>query len=168
MSKNEHSISKMNLLSGDIRGKNSPQRPPWAVDESLFDDLCTNCGDCITACPENILTFARGQLPVVNFSFGECAFCAKCEVACKANALDSSINSQPWEIKAVIADSCLSKQKVTCRTCEDQCQFDAIHFKLAVGGVATPEISIQNCNGCGACFALCPTHSISIIQHNQS
>ncbi|MBL7003730.1 MAG: ferredoxin-type protein NapF [Gammaproteobacteria bacterium] len=160
-------ISRKSLLSGDIRGKNVPLRPPWAVDESKFDDLCTNCGDCVTVCPVNILSLGRGRLPVVSFVKGECDFCGECESACKANALDKKVITHTWDLIAKIDDHCLALKKITCRTCEDQCDAGAIKFKLKVGGVATPKISADECTGCGACFAPCPANSIT-IEYNHS
>lgn len=160
--KNTITSSKKKLFSGDIRGLRDPNRPPWAVDESLFDETCTNCGDCIEACPQNILIFARGKLPVVDFTLGECTFCEKCEISCEANALDKFSQSEPWLLKAEITESCLATKKITCRSCEDPCPEDAIQFKLAIGGMATPKIVNEQCTGCGACLASCPSNAISI------
>mgnify|MGYP002135813212 CR=1 FL=1 len=51
---------------------------------------------------------------------------------------------------------------VICRTCGEQCERDAIRFRLAAGGVATPVIDPTRCNGCGRCVAACPVKAVAI------
>ena len=71
-------VSRMQFLRGDFKGKESPLRPPWAITESLFTEICTNCGECISQCPTHIIKQARANFPVVDFSSGECLFCEQC------------------------------------------------------------------------------------------
>jgi ferredoxin-type protein NapF len=68
---------------------------------------------------------------------------------------------QPWSLRAVIdADACVAGRGVECRSCVDPCEQRAICMRLQVGGAAIPEVNISNCNGCGACFAVCPVQAI--------
>lgn len=63
-----------------------------------------------------------------------------------------------------ISDVCLSAKGIVCRTCEEQCDEDAISFKLAIGGVATALVNTSDCTGCGACIAPCPVDAIEFME----
>lgn len=64
---------------------------------------------------------------------------------------------------AQIGAACLSTQGVACRMCEEQCDADAIRFRLAPGGRALPFIALERCDGCGACAAPCPVGAVALI-----
>jgi len=163
---NRTQLERRQLLSGDVAGRALPFRPPWAVPEDIFDDTCTNCGKCIDICPTNILSFGRGKLPVVDLSQNECTFCGKCESVCEPNALINNANDKAWNIIVNFADSCLSVRRVMCRTCSDNCDESAIHFRLEVGGKSTPELLLDKCTGCGACIAPCPADAIQMSRRD--
>ena len=158
-------ISRTQFLRGDYRGADVALRPPWAVNESLFDELCNGCGDCIASCPTSILVKGRAGFPVVNFSKGECEFCANCVVACKTGAIQRTHESGevPWALKAVIGESCVTQEGVICRSCTEQCEPHAIKFHLDVGSVPQPQLDESKCNGCGACVSICPVNAISVV-----
>jgi len=155
-------ISRAQFLRGDFRGDRTAVRPPWAVSEKSFFERCNSCGDCINACPTHILQPARGHFPAVDFKHGECTFCRACLEACHTGALRADIADAPWTVRAVIGDGCLTKHGVICRTCGEQCESRAIRFRPAVGRVSQPELSIEQCNGCGACVAPCPANALSL------
>ena len=152
--------SRRAFLRGRFGDPREPLRPPWAREKRLYRD-CTACGDCIAACPEKILLAGDGGLPEINFTLGACTFCASCSKACSEGIFDPAA-LRPWSYKAKIADHCLAYRKVMCRSCGDYCDRRAIRFKLAVGGFAKPEISLTECNGCGACVATCPTQALEV------
>jgi ferredoxin-type protein NapF len=124
-------------------------------------EACTQCGDCIEACPEKILTTGDGQYPVTDFGRGECTFCGDCAVVCAEGAFVPQ-SSQPWTIRANIKDVCLSRRGITCRTCGDICEPRAITFELKLGGVANPSVDPEKCTGCGACYHPCPVDAIQL------
>ena len=157
-------VSRMQFLQGDFTGRCMVVRPPWAVEESRFIELCSGCGECVNHCPTAILSKGRGGLPVVDFHAGQCEFCAQCVSYCRTGALQSSQSQtdQPWQIKAHFSDQCLAFQSVVCRTCAEQCESQAIVFRLSPGRIPWPELVLSHCNGCGACYAPCPTNAISI------
>ena len=66
------------------------------------------------------------------------------------------------EAVASIAASCFAFRNVTCRSCADACETDAILFRAQVGGQATPEIIAEQCTGCGECRSVCPATAISL------
>lgn len=154
--------ARRQFLGMGLKDKAIPLRPPWAVDEISFLDVCTRCGDCISKCPEHILVpeTAAGY-PRVDFSQGECSLCKACVDVCPSHALNGA-QTEPWQIKAKISDKCLATQQVVCRTCGEMCQSEAIRFTPALGGVSLPAIDLESCIGCGACVAPCPTQAIEV------
>ena len=156
-------VSRRQLLRGQFNAHTQNEiRPPWAKDEALFIDLCSRCGDCITACPEGIISTGSGKFPTVDFRQGECTFCHQCAEVCQHDAFHK--NTGPWNIVANIKDNCLSKIGVICQSCAEVCDHRAIKFKLQVGGVPSISLDTQQCTGCGACIHTCPKNAITPIQ----
>ncbi len=137
-------------------------RPPWALPERDFETICTSCGACPAACPENILISGRGGLPEVDFDNGECTFCAACVEVCEPGALARpEPETRPWMHIVAIAEDCLSLRAITCRACAEMCEPGAISFRLGMNGRADPQLDAALCTGCGACHAPCPVDAIS-------
>lgn len=63
-------------------------------------------------------------------------------------------------LKPSIAQRCLARQRVLCRSCADACEAGAIRFQLVPGGGAMHRLALQACNGCGACVRACPVSAI--------
>lgn len=135
-------------------------RPPWAIAEARFLDLCTACDACVVACPEQVLHRGEGGYPVFEPHSGACVFCRKCVDACDTNALDGE-PARPWAIRAEISSSCLTLNGVTCFSCRDACGETAIRFRPALGG-ARVELDASCCTGCGACLGVCPVSAIAL------
>ncbi len=161
-------ISRMQFLRGDFKAKETPLRPPWSINECLFVEICNNCGDCISQCPTHIIKPARANFPVVDFSSGECLFCAQCVDVCKPQALLKHEHKSPWTITALINEhTCIAYQGVECRSCYDPCDARAIAMPPRRGGISVPVLNTNNCTGCGACFSVCPVQAIT-LNHSQS
>lgn len=157
-------INRMQFLSGDLGGKRLPLRPPWALPESRFTELCTRCGDCLAACEDQLIVEGRGGFPKMDFTRGGCDFCGECEAVCKPAALsrEAEEGGRPWRLKATILGNCLSLNAVICRSCGEACDERAIRFQLETGGVARPLLDREACTGCGECFAVCPVRCITL------
>lgn len=136
-------------------------RLPWLKDAGSFTQDCTRCSDCLNACETHIIVKGDGGFPTIDFSKGECTFCYRCAEACP-ESLFSPEEQLPWQAKAEIQEGCLAHQQVECRSCGDMCEPMAIQFKLSAGRVAMPVINVDECNGCGACVAVCPSSAIRI------
>ncbi|MCP4271503.1 MAG: ferredoxin-type protein NapF [Gammaproteobacteria bacterium] len=138
-------------------------RPPWSVDEYQFVESCQDCKACSETCPENIIQLDSRQQPVLNFHKGECTFCADCISVCEKGALyKATDDALPWNAIVMLNRGCLSEQNTLCRSCGEVCEHEVLRFPLSAGGIVSPEINEEKCNGCGACIAICPTRALEI------
>ncbi|MGL5031266.1 MAG: ferredoxin-type protein NapF [Aeromonas sp.] len=142
-------------------------RPPWAIEESQYLSLCTRCGECIKACPQQLLKPATqkqyaGTLiagtPVLDLTCGQCSYCGSCANACPTGALDLQLGRQR-QTRVLIDASCQAQQGFYCLLCEDACPQHAI--KASGDGV---NINMDACNGCGACGLACLYGAITLIR----
>lgn len=146
-----------------LSGREAPLRPPYALDEAAFLEACDACGDCIAACPENILLSDRLGRPRVDFSTGSCTFCDACAEICTREAFhDARADRAPWTALAEVSQSCLEHRGIACRTCEIGCEAMAISFRPLPGGISRLQIDGERCNGCGACVPLCPVDALKV------
>jgi len=159
-------LSRRTFLGVARQGQGSTLRPPWALPEQGFQERCSRCGDCVSACPTRLLVAGGGGYPEADFNPRRapvgCTFCAACLDVCKTGALSRCDEQAAWSIGAVINGDCLASRQVVCYTCRDTCESDAIQFQWLVGGMAIPLVDSSLCNGCGACLADCPTQAIRV------
>ena len=154
-------VTKRNFFYRKKLQDNSARLPWLKHSHDNFTDLCTRCGQCVDNCETEIIVKGDGGFPQIDFSLGECTFCYRCAKSCP-EPLFLTQQQTPWNIKAIINESCLAYKNVECRSCGEQCDTMAIQFELSIGQVAQPSIEIGACNGCGACVSACPTSSISV------
>ncbi|PVZ82858.1 ferredoxin-type protein NapF [Serratia sp. S1B] len=156
-------LSRRKLLSGQWRRHADAIRPPWSRAASLFVAGCTRCQACIDACETGVLIKGSSGFPEIDFQRAECTFCRQCAEVCEA-PLFYPPQHVPWQQVAAIAAHCLALRGVECRSCQDNCEVQAIRFAPQPGGIAQPRLDVQACTGCGACVASCPVTAITIIQ----
>lgn len=151
--------TRRDLLRGDFRTAGVIlMRPPGA--QPGFGDLCTDCGNCARACPQQIVRRAATGGPVIDFTLNPCSFCGDCARACPTGAL-KVVGQDAWHWRARTLDTCLSRKGIACRACEDACEPRAIRFRLETGGRAIPVLDAKHCTGCGECAATCPAAAIT-------
>lgn len=162
-------ISRRLFLRGKVNTVNYVPvvRPPRSVDQQQFLSLCTRCDDCISACPENIIVHGDGGFPEVDFKQGECTFCNKCAEVCQEDAVQVE-NNNSWQLDVSVNSKCLSLNAIVCRACGDNCEPQAIHFNMKLGGISEPQISLDDCTGCGACMYVCPIDGAIQIKPQES
>ncbi|MBT6096665.1 MAG: ferredoxin-type protein NapF [Rhodospirillaceae bacterium] len=158
------SVSRASLLRGNLFGTKDVVRPPWALPEAEFTDICERCDDCADSCPEGIIEAGPAGFPIITFAIGECTFCGECTDVCRSGAFGPRDNA-PWQVEITVTADCMSAQGVTCRVCEGKCQADAISFPVTgaqFSAAGKPAINVAACNGCGACVGPCPSEAIDL------
>ncbi len=164
-------ISRAQFLRGDLRGRERPLRPPWALAEIDFVEVCDGCGHCIEQCRPGILQPARGRLPVVDFGRGECTFCRACVDHCQPGALslgEEENQRPPWSLELHLGPACVAQQGVVCQICKEQCGEQVFTFKPRIGGTYQMVIASERCSGCGACIAPCPVGALTLRHHSET
>ena len=157
-------VSRRQFLRGNLTGRDSAIRPPWAVAENEFVARCDQCSECVAACPSHLIEAANDGLPFMNFLKGECDFCNACARACATGALvyRDEANQPIWSLAATIESTCIAFNGVVCRTCGEHCETTAIRFVHVVGRGAMPQVDFERCTGCGACVSVCPVKAVSM------
>ncbi|MGU9956456.1 MAG: ferredoxin-type protein NapF [Arenicellales bacterium WSBS_2016_MAG_OTU3] len=156
MSEGLASSSRRRFLFGQRACLPDTVYPPWAYH---LEQNCSRCGDCLNACPQEIISFNEHGFPVVDFHTGECTFCGECADVCADSVFDQSL--PPWALQLDISGACFLHDKVYCRSCGDACPERAIQFHVALGGVTNLVIDADLCTGCGACVSSCPAQAIT-------
>ena len=154
-------LSRRSLFRGRLSAPRPEVQLPWSVSWADFVADCTRCGDCLTACPEQILIKGDGGFPTVAFPRRECPFRGECVSPYHVPAFRPTTQT-PWDYVAHIEAGCLASAQVFCQRCQDSCEQQAIRFSPQLGRVPTPSIHTESCNGCGACVADCPVGSIRV------
>ena len=160
-------LNRAQFLRGDFSAEGA-FRPPWAVAEYPFTELCDRCDACIKACPSNLLKRGTAGYPEIEFHKNGCDFCEACARSCPTSAIHISAENhfQPWQLIAKFKHNCLSENGVVCRSCGDLCESRAIKFNMVVGGSALLKLDTSLCNGCGECVSVCPVQAIEIKHIN--
>jgi len=159
------------------RKRTPPLRPPGAVEERTFVGLCTRCGNCIRACPHQIIERDLGEegwagilTPVLSFEDDYCREdCTRCTEVCPAGALVRVSPDEKPNIRIglprVDMDVCLLSEDRECAACMRWCPYNAIRYVFSEASYSlTPIIDPDRCNGCGACQAACPTTPVKAIR----
>jgi MauM/NapG family ferredoxin protein len=146
-------------------------RPPGAVTEAEFLELCTGCNDCIMACPKQAIRKAGDEFgetqsgkPMIIAETNPCWLCKDlpCITACETGALEpvESPASVRMGLASIDLQSCYAAQGSICESCLEACPVRPKAITLRYG--SPPEVVLDKCTGCGVCAYLCPADAIGI------
>ncbi|SEN24550.1 ferredoxin-type protein NapG [Mesobacillus persicus] len=149
-----------NLVLSQLDDEREFFRPPGASTEVEFLTLCTRCGLCKNACPEetiSLFSLASGaklaNTPFIDPNIRPCTMCGKCIDVCPSHALTTIANggSAVVGFADILPDNCLAFKDVMCDYCIRACpQTQAIYLDNG-----KPVVIAENCNGCGLCVSRC-------------
>jgi ferredoxin-type protein NapG len=130
-------------------------RPPGAVEEELFLDRCTKCGDCLPACPyASIKNDAATGYPVIFANESPCHLCDDfpCIAACETEALlpVGDRTEVRMGVAVVSRADCTADQG--CRFCLAKCPVEALSVDFIE---PYPVVDQEKCVGCGICEQVC-------------
>lgn len=144
-------------------------RPPGGQDEDHLIAACIRCEKCVEVCPRNVIMPAHIEdgilnmrTPVFDFSSNYCDWCNEendghplCAKVCPTEALKLAPGADDLNTVMGIAvldeEECLAYRLIGCRFCYDACEYDA----MGLDENNRPYMIEENCNGCGACEAVC-------------
>jgi MauM/NapG family ferredoxin protein len=136
-------------------------RPPGAVDEKKFADLCGRCLECKDICPYNaIITLDRAHgaavgTPAIRAEDNPCRLCTElhCVQVCSTGALEPSpIRDVSMGTARLDADLCLTYKGEACDECARVCPLGEDALRMRDGH---PEVVDDGCVGCGMCVFFC-------------
>jgi len=172
------------------RGYEKRIRPPGSLAEEDFLARCIRCGECMKACPTNVIQPARTETdaeglwtPVLNMEAGYCELnCTQCSQVCPTGAIQKLTVQQKVEkgfqkIGTAYVDRarCLPwSYGKTCLVCQEVCPVSPkaiFHQKLKFDErdgktieLLGPVIDPGQCIGCGACQFNCPVQDLPAIR----
>lgn len=149
-------------VTGGEKREEAPHRvrPPYAIDESLFQSQCPGCEHhaCAAACDEEIIVIGADGTPLLNFRKSGCTFCEECAEVCEAGVLSLTEGQERINARFIIStESCMAHHGTICFSCKEPCLEEAILF----AGMFNPVIDDDRCTGCGFCLSRCPTGAIT-------
>ena len=156
--------------------KNYAVSPPGSIGLEHFNETCTACHLCVSACPTHVLQPAfleyglTGMMqPRMDYHTNFCNYeCTTCADVCPAGAIMPLTEEakKTTQIGKVIfeKDNCVVKVEGTsCGACAEHCPTKAVHMVPYEGDLKIPETDQDICIGCGACEHACPTRPYRAI-----
>jgi|SRR5579885_1977202 ferredoxin-type protein NapG len=131
-------------------------RPPGAVGEALFLERCTQCGDCIEACPFESIKAAPGGTPVLFPDESPCHLCDDfpCIAACETDALLPVFSREEVRMGLAVVTHRLCTAGQGCHACVSSCPTEALSMDF---GAFRLDVRADRCVGCGHCEMVCRT-----------
>jgi len=156
--------------------RTSPVCPPGGVSIKHFNDYCTACSLCVSACPNNVIIpsikeygIAGIMQPRMDYHKGFCNFeCIRCTEVCPSGALlplalEAKKLTQIGKVNFIKENCIVETEKTDCGACSEHCPTKAVQMVPYIGNLVIPEVNNEICVGCGACEYACPTKPFKAI-----
>lgn len=151
--------------------------PPGSRNLRFFNDKCTGCHLCVSACPTNVLQPSLleygliGMLqPRMDYHSGFCNFdCKICTDICPTGAilpldLEEKKLTQLGKAKFIKENCVVETEGTDCGACSEHCPTKAVDMvPYGDTDLFIPEVEEDICIGCGACEYACPTKPYKAI-----
>ncbi|HEV8620989.1 MAG TPA: 4Fe-4S dicluster domain-containing protein [Nitrospiraceae bacterium] len=132
-------------------------RPPGAVDETLFLERCTKCGDCAKVCPYGSITsHPQNGTPVIFADQMPCYLCedVPCIAACATEALLPVAGREQIRMGLAVVSHRVCTAGQGCHACASKCPTDALSMDFDRQRLV---VTTERCVGCGLCEQVCQT-----------
>ena len=145
-------------------------RPPGALPEVEFLQACSQCGDCVPACPHGTIfmlgahTGGAEKTPALDLTHRACHLCEDfpCIAACEPGALQAvEAASLRFASIRINQQTCLPFLGPECGVCVSVCP---VPGAIALNS-ACPEINPEACVGCAVCREACVVTPSAISVH---
>ncbi len=156
--------------------KKFPVIPPGAKKLKHYNNRCTACHLCVSACPSKVLQpsylefgFTGMLQPFMDFKASFCNFeCTICGDICPSGAIQPiKINNKKVTQlgKAVFEkrNCVVETEKTACGACSEHCPTKAVMMVDYKGNLKIPKVDDKYCIGCGACEFACPVKPYKAI-----
>jgi len=156
--------------------KEHPCSPPGSVSLEHFNNSCTACHLCVTACPNGVLQPSLLQYglegflqPYMDPTNGYCNFdCTVCGEICPNGAIlpltkEEKQVTQVGVAKFIKHNCVVHTDGTLCGACSEHCPTKAVKMVPYQGTLNIPEVDPEICVGCGACEHACPVQPYKAI-----
>lgn len=156
--------------------KEFPVSPPGSLSLENFNDNCTACTLCVSACPTYVLQpsilqygLAGIMQPHMDYHVGYCNYdCTICADICPTGAILPVVLEEKQLVQLGIAqfikENCIvHTDKTDCGACSEVCPTKSCHMVPYEDTLVIPEVLEETCIGCGACEFACPTTPFKAI-----
>lgn len=130
--------------------------PPGALPDAQFVAQCTQCDQCIQACPMGILNRHVDGYPQLEIEYASCDGCGLCIAACSTHALQPPLRFDTG-LRPAFSNVCVNPIR-PCNQCIEACPQQA----CTVDEKGLPQLDSERCNGCGECRVQCAVDAISL------
>ncbi|MBS0010065.1 MAG: 4Fe-4S binding protein [Bacteroidales bacterium] len=156
--------------------RTSPVCPPGGISIKHFNDYCTACSLCVSACPNHVIVpsvreygIAGIMQPRMDYHKGFCNFdCVRCTEVCPSGALlplavEAKKLTQIGKVTFIKENCIVETERTDCGACSEHCPTKAVQMVPYIGNLMIPEVNNEICVGCGACEYACPTKPYKAI-----
>ena len=143
--------------------------PPGSISIDRFNDICTACHLCVSACPSNVIHPSvleyglKGFLqPRLDYEISYCNYeCTACSEVCPTGAIqpitkEEKVILQIGKVNFIKQNCVVYTEETSCGACAEHCPTQAVFMVPYKEGLTIPNTNTNICVGCGACEHICP------------